>query len=126
MDSDLGLEPELERAKSASARKLSFFKDFIQQEEDAHREDDDCYIIVQKSSLSRLIGRLLCRASSNPAVTSKVSDVKCGFSTKGTLCFNSCKNFFEEDFCVTELEDQLPTQTSALTSMFEQSLHLEG
>ena len=115
IDSDFCLEPELQSAKSASARKLSIFKDFVQQEEDAQREDDDCYIIVQKSSLSRFVGRLLCPACSNPAVTFKVSDVKCGFSTKGTLCCNSCKNFFEEDF----LCDRVGGSTSSPNQCFD-------
>ena len=87
-----------EESSSASARKMDFFgitMDSIQYErkrnEGAVNEIEDCFFIVQLSSLISLLSKVLCPICKSPSVKFELSNGNAiGFSMKGMLFCTTC------------------------------------
>ena len=100
-----GESPAEATFESASAQKLSFFGENLKVTNTAEKpEDDDCFIIVQKSALSKFFNALSCPYCFKRAVhvdleTNKFS----GFSAFGTLRCVECSNAVHEGFLSNRL-----------------------
>ena len=100
-----GESPAEATFESASAQKLSFFGENLKATNTVEKpEDDDCFIIVQKSALSKFFNALSCPYCFKRAVhvdleTNKFS----GFSAFGTLRCVECSNAVHEGFLSNRL-----------------------
>ena len=104
-DVDFDLDDIFRDTKSASARKLSAFKDIMRLEDDSEHSNDDSYIIVKQSLLTKLISSLLCPSCSMSAVTFRLAEVTLGLAAKGILFCNSCCNVIAENYLSHRVED---------------------
>ena len=95
---------------SASSSKLGYFGITLQslecnvEMEDG--KDDDFYIIVQKSSISKLFGNLLCPYCKQPnAVFEVMPDCTLGFAAKAKSYCSGCESTISEDFLCKRVGD---------------------
>lgn len=91
--------------ESTSAQKLSFFGVNLEGTNTVETpEDDDCFIIVQKSALSKFFNCLSCPDCFKKAVNFDLEAKKfSGFSAYGTLHCVECSNVLHEGFLSNRL-----------------------
>lgn len=99
------IDPQ-EGSSSASARKMDLFGitlDSIQCErernEEAVNEIQDCFFIVQLSSLTSLLSKVLCPICKSPSVQFDLSNSNAnGFAVKSKLFCTTCSESIDEDY----------------------------
>ena len=91
------VEPE---ARSASERKLAYFGVTLESTQvKKEKETDDCFMFVQKSSLSNLLSALLCPNCNTPGISFRnLKDKMSGFAVMGSLFCGTCEEVVEENY----------------------------
>ena len=103
---------------SASSRRLDFFGISLDVGEKGESLDDDCFFIVQKSSMTKLMGTVQCPKCSSSGRRFYVSDFKIyGFAVKGVLFCDACEEVIIEQYMCERVGD-----TSSPRSPFEVNL----
>ena len=84
---------------STSAKKLDFFGISLDVKEECESFDDDCYFIVQKSSMCKLIATVLCPKCFSSGLRFVVTDNNaCGFAVKCVVICDTCEDVIIEQY----------------------------
>ena len=92
----LAAPPFVQENESSSARKLQAFgisiEDLLQRADEPIDELGDCYLIIQKSAISKLFETLICPDCKQPVLHFNISSFeKCGFAMKGQVSCGNCE-----------------------------------
>ena len=95
---------------AASTSKLGIFGISLPQlERNTVSEDesnDDCYVIVQTTSLCKFFSKLLCPTCKQPSISFEVmKDKTMGFAAKARSYCTACENNVSEDFLCKRVDD---------------------
>ena len=102
-EDELVSSQEENKTESASSRKLKYFGVTVEEGKDnadnSTSEPEDCYLIVQKSIMAKLVSTLLCPECKQPGLSFQVSsENKNGFSVKSSIVCQTCKVFAKEQY----------------------------
>eukprot|EP00795_Rhopilema_esculentum_P002650 gene2650-847_t len=112
---------QVEGEVSASARKLSYFgvnlDSLVQQKYPKSREDEDCYLMVQLSSMQALLTALACPHCLSIGVQMAIPEGShLGFSVKYQLNCSKCGQFISEGYLCQRIEESKSSMPFELTT----------